>query len=320
MSNFQQILKAIKNIDFTALEKLLDDDKSYMDVPKQLFIERLQFSIKEQSCLGFSGYDNIVKGKCGVCNKGCDAYSFQSEGNPSLNLFFETESEHIEDIYLCCDFVHDIEADHCIKFFFYKEETARFIPGENYLIDKQKTERAVAEFKKLTAHNFVDIEDLVYWDEKYKDLTDIFGWNDLYHPYKYLNEFDDICRDLRDFVEFYNTGKTAKEAMTEYKKLSNEKDLVAWLFKHQSNKCFNEFKGLGNWKKTGFIKFGPNSDIVVDCSVCLDAFKLPKVYDKEYYRILRKYAIKGVDDNGILYNLKIYLKLRKKYLDILPLD
>lgn len=291
-----------------------------MDVSKDLFLERLEESLQCQVKNGFKGFNEVIKGTCESCDGEHDTYSFISKGYPSLNLCIDSRDDKVVDINLSSDVCNEFIEGDKIHFFFYKEETARFIPGENYLIDKENTERAVSEFKKLTEHSFVDIQDLVYWDEKYKDLTDIFGWNDLYHPYKYLNEFDDICRDLRDFVEFYNTGKTAKEAMAEYEKLSNEKDLVAWLFKYRDRRCFNEFKGLGNWKKTGFIKFGLNSDIVVDCSVCLDAFKLPKVYDKEYYRILRKYAIKGVDDNGILYNLKIYLKLRKKYLDILPLD
>lgn len=317
MKNFKPILQAIKHLDFDALEQLLDDDKPYMEVPKQLFLERLQFSIREQTSQGFSGYDSIVKGKCGVCNKGCDAYSFQSEGNPSLNLFFETESEHVKDIYLCCEFVHNIEADHCIDFFFYGEETVRFIETESYLVDKQKTERAVAEFKKLTANNFVDIEDLVYWDEKYKDITEIFGWYDVCNPYRYLEEFDIISRDVTCFVELYDTRDIAKEAMLEYNKIANEKVLIVWLFKFEKRMIYSEFEGLGDWKNTGFIKFGSNSDIIVDCSECLDAFKFPEVYFKEHYRILRKYEIKSLIKKGIVYDLKTYFKLRKKYLDLI---
>ncbi len=320
MKTLEQVLHAIKTLDFNALVLLLDHNKSYMDVPKSLFLERLEESIMEQLGKDFKGFDRVIKGICSSCNKGCDAYSFQSKGYPSLNLFFEMQKDEINDIYLCCHLIHDDATEEFIDFFFYKEETERFIPTERYLFDKQRADQAVEEFNKMTKDKYVAIENLFYWNEKFKDLTDAFGWHHGYHPYKYLVEFDSICRDICDFVELYETVNTAKKAMREYKKIANEKDLVVWLFKYQRSLVYDKFEGIGDWMKTGFLKFKLIPDLIVDCTECMDAFEFSLVFTKERYRLKVKYQREGEDYDGIMYDLKTYLRFRNKYLDILPSD
>ena len=96
-----KIINAIKTFDIDALDLLLDDDKSYMDVTKSLFLttlERRFESAKEDGCTAF---DDVFFGVCAECDKGEEAMTFLSNSGYYLDIFMEEENNSINDIRVC---------------------------------------------------------------------------------------------------------------------------------------------------------------------------------------------------------------------------
>lgn len=86
------------------IDIFLDNDKTYQDVEKYLFISLLQQAFDE-----FANYGNTEliasEGKCNSCDKTKTGFTFR--GNHSdhyLNLIFVTADDRIIDLYECRDF------------------------------------------------------------------------------------------------------------------------------------------------------------------------------------------------------------------------
>lgn len=106
-SKKQHIIHAITELDISKLEVLLDEDKTYQDTTKEMFISKLSEAfIKFKESKDDSLY--FREGKCGskLCkNRGCKGYTFI--GNNSrlhMDLIFEESNNEIVDIYHCNDF------------------------------------------------------------------------------------------------------------------------------------------------------------------------------------------------------------------------
>jgi len=54
-----KIIQAIKEFDVKKLSELLDDDKTYMDVPKDRFIASLEDCFTTVSFKGCKGFDDV---------------------------------------------------------------------------------------------------------------------------------------------------------------------------------------------------------------------------------------------------------------------
>lgn len=122
MTEKQKLIEAFKSLDFEALQSLLDDNRSYIDVYKDLFLSTLKQKIDEYEDL--KSYENVVVGTCNHCNKGCKAYKFKAENLQSLPLYFEEKDGNVTDIYLCNAFKEDkpVKDDWNIYFSFTKKK------------------------------------------------------------------------------------------------------------------------------------------------------------------------------------------------------
>ena len=323
MLKLTKIIESIKTLNFEVLNQLLDIDKSYMDVPKATFIKALKSKIQSEEKNGFTAFEKVLKGTCGSCNKGCTAYSFITK-DLSLDLFFEMKGDEVIDIYLCHDFLHKDKINNNITFSFYEESKTNFVPSESYLYKKERADRAVDDFKYLIRNQLINIEDLEYWKEKYKDIVKRFGFSDPFELKKYKGfiEFDELCYDVVSFLDFKYSAKSSNKALKEYHLIKSEKDLVQWLLNNKDIELHNVFERTDNWQKTGFIRLSENLDVIVDCSSCIDAFIFAELYSKEEFELMEKYkpTMEHYTKFGrIPYDLITNLKLHKKYLDILPI-
>ena len=97
MTKKEAIIKYITEMNADMLDILLDDDKSYMDVPKITFIEKLDKIFDRLKDQGISNFSRVMKGHCGGnCNNGCGGYTFLTEDNQSLDLIIEEENEEVD--------------------------------------------------------------------------------------------------------------------------------------------------------------------------------------------------------------------------------
>ena len=323
MSVKQQLIEAFKMLDFKLLNKLLYDDKSYMDVSKKSFLNALQKEIKRQE--GLKSYETVEEGICNSCNKGCKAYKFKAENQPSLNLFFEEKDNTVSDIYLCNDLKVDSsnEDDWDIYFKFYEEEKVNFSPSINYSINLQRIEKAIDEFKKLEILGLVPIQEVVYWFEKMNDLAKELKLNDPFitKRYKEYKSIDSLYNEVSNLVHNYTKIDLAKTALKKYNEIDNndEKSIVKWLLENENNYFFS-LKKTDQWENTGILILETEPNLVVDCSDFLEPFLYDDIYYNHHKEIMTKYepTKEHYDQNGGSVNcsLETFLKLHNKYLDL----
>lgn len=324
MTEKQKLIEAFKSLDFEALQNLLDDNRSYMDVSKELFLSTLKVELGKYENL--TSYENVVEGTCNHCNKGCIAYKFKAENFPSLPLYFEEKDEKVIDIYLCNSLKEDNpdENDWDIYFNFYEEEKINFKPSIEHLIILQRVEKAVEEFNNLEKMDLVPIEEVVYWYNKCKFLARELELDNpfigiKYKAYKHINS---IYSKVSNLVHNFKKNDLAKNALDAYHKINteNEKSIVKWLLENDNVYFFN-LKKTDNWEKTGFLILETNPNLLVDCNGYLDGLFLSEIYSNHLDEIMEKYqpTNEHFEQNGgsVECSLKSYLKLHNKYLDLL---
>ncbi|MBZ9787592.1 hypothetical protein LB456_09005 [Psychroflexus sp. CAK57W] len=321
MAQLKQVLQAIKNIDFNTLDEILDDDMSYMEVSKNLFLDTLKKELQGQIDDGFTGFDKIVENNNG-------SYMFYTKGYPYLSLYFEIKDDETLDICLNHNDVAMSEEEYYgnIYFFFYEEDKINFDHGVNHYVNKQKAEKAVADFKILSEKPHIYMEDIDYWRLKYEDIVSSLGFNPPINiqVYRAFLEVDEICRVVYNLTTFIDKYDYAKEALNEYRNLDpyDEKEIVYWLLTHNNNKLNFYNAGTTNWQTTGIIKLAADFEMFVDCSTYIDAFLFAELYDRLENNLIEKYmpSQKCYQEHkdGIEISLESHLKIHNKYLDILP--
>lgn len=106
--NTQQeaIVHYISVMDIDMINDLLDDDKSYQDFPKHVFLQKLDNALYRFQQAGDT-HLNIYTGTCisEVCSMGCKGIRFI--GNKSgwyMDLVFKEDNGMVLDMYECHDF------------------------------------------------------------------------------------------------------------------------------------------------------------------------------------------------------------------------
>ena len=324
MTEKELLIQAFKSLDFEALKNLLDDNKSYMDVSKALFLSTLKKKLDVYSEL--KSYENVIEGICNHCNKGCIAYKFEAENFPSLPLFFEEKNGKVTDIYLCNALEVEIQNknDWDIYFSFYEEEKVNFKPSIEHLITLQRVEKGVEDFNSLETVGLLPIEDVTNWHNKMKSLADDLKLNDPFVSIKYkaFKHIDFLYSEVYDLVHNYKKNHLAKSALDTYHKIDieNEKNIVKWLLENKNNYFFS-LKKTENWEKTGIIILETEPNLVVDCSGYLDGYLFDEIYYSHHNDIMKKYEPTKEhfeqNEGGIEYSLESHLRLHNMYLNLL---
>jgi hypothetical protein len=67
MSNKKAIIKAITEMNIAVLDAVLDNDKAYMEVSKELFIKTLSNEFESLKKQGVTKFEKVSKGTCNEC-------------------------------------------------------------------------------------------------------------------------------------------------------------------------------------------------------------------------------------------------------------
>ena len=100
------VLYYIQRLDIEMVSDLLDDKRTYQDMKKEVFIEKLAVAFDTFREMGDS-YLNRSEGCCNAptCNYKKNGYSLRgTRSNAFMDLIFETENDLITDIYECTEF------------------------------------------------------------------------------------------------------------------------------------------------------------------------------------------------------------------------
>ncbi|MES2565497.1 MAG: hypothetical protein V4565_01445 [Bacteroidota bacterium] len=100
----QAIQHFIERMDIEMIDAFLDNNKTYQDFKKYLFISKLQKAFEQFSDSGDTHLFSI-EGKCNSCDKTKTGYSFiGNNSNKYMNVIFDVTDGKINDLYECSDF------------------------------------------------------------------------------------------------------------------------------------------------------------------------------------------------------------------------
>ncbi len=98
------IIHFITTMDIDMINTFLDDNLTYQDFEKCVFISKLQDTFDEFKKLGDTKFITH-EGKCNSCNKGCKGFSFIGDvTNNYMDIIVEASDGKIKDLYECADF------------------------------------------------------------------------------------------------------------------------------------------------------------------------------------------------------------------------
>lgn len=172
MSKKQFIIKAFENLDAESLNDLLQDGRSYQEVPKATFILKLkelfrELRLNEELTFDFKAYP----GQCNGCSRGAKGYSFiNSQNYCYAHIVFEETAEEFTDIYSCSDFcsLQPEPENDALGFSFDDDEKTGYMLTFDELIEKDFCLRGIAEIQQqLKDHTVLSGDFMLQWQNKY---------------------------------------------------------------------------------------------------------------------------------------------------------
>ncbi len=333
----EAFLYYMSKMDSEMLNLILEDNRTYQEAKKEVFIDKINEALSLFSKKGDTEL-LVLKGECGndACHKGCPGYAFI--GNCSgahLDLIIEGSSTQILDICHCCDFnadKEDLNETESISIDINYDEVNNFKPSAEYALKLHKCNRAVEEIISEEMR-ILDISYLEYWIEKYQELygtMDIF--TDCLSRFSTFFFLYDKLKDLWQFHELKEETVLALKSFEEQTEIRDNEDLLLeWLVKYeelsQNNLCgltslyFCEEEEI----KIGFIKLYNTDNLLISVADFAEQLKFKSLFDSYYFNMVEKYTtipeseqdnlIPGSEDSIHQYSLKYHLEKRKKLAD-----
>ncbi|MEB2786302.1 hypothetical protein [Algoriphagus persicinus] len=267
---FNQVLHAFSTMDIELLEDLLDPTIPYSDVPKELFLERLEKAFESFREEGDT-YLTAQPGSC--CNQSCNpdairtAYRFVGDKTRLyLDLRFITEmtddfkDHHIKDIF-CCSSIQCFQPldwyANDLMFIFYDDEEVNFPKSPELLIHLEKKKEAMYELKSNSSQ--MTESELRSWLLRYQFSYDFFQtfpkWVHHYSWIFFLMDYNSYIEQLKkvelmtdpEFLEdIYRENTTSEESLiqkiTTIEQILIELKLenLIWVWKNEDLYYFKE--------------------------------------------------------------------------------
>ena len=328
----EMIIKAITEMNSTALEILLEDTKTYQDVPKELFLGKLEEIFLAHKNSGddyLSSYPGKCNAKCSLCEN-CGKTGFRFVGNHSNNYFdfiFELDGQNTNDIYNCSRFETTVTLENLetkASLDFDEDEHASFVKTPEYLIKVTAAEKAFSEIC-TSPPQLLDFEQLSYWVDKHAIISEKIGAYDLFDPIMKWTPFTSLYSDLKRMKNYLDLNyQTILHANTHYKTLQTEQNYIDWIVKQYT--IFNQMPlhlkcCLTLEKNILSCKIDKKTSIFFQGQEFLEAHHFLKNYNSKNEELLKKYCIyndkeyseKYDDDsfNEDLCNLNYHLQQRE---------
>jgi len=293
------LVNAISEMDIKALDLILEDNVSYQDTTKTIFLDKLdevfrEFKTKDNKLIAYHGKCNsnecINNNKTGVCFVG------NISGRYINFIIEENEDGTIKDIYTCSVFCTDKnvinENKRKLDIKVYKDEKINFTPTSTYNYINNKSISALNEIKQFNDCE-ISKEEIITWIKKYEELYNSLNWTNNFYKHHY--SFYWLYYHINEIYKFIIIENEAKMAIDEFRSidLNNEIDLLRWLVKHEhlnhelillcASIVTEESLQTGNshlhQDYTAYFK----TKIVQNC------IDLQELIDKHYYEKLNKY-------------------------------
>lgn len=318
----QTIIKAIKEMDISLLEVVLEDDRSYMDVSKETFIARLSKEFDHLRKDGLKGFSKTVEGTCGNCNKGCGGISFVTQDYQYMDVLFEGTEENVTDIYTCTEFITNekVEKKHEIFFSFKEEEKVDYVDLPDIAAHRAKVKRVSEDFKQFR-NNITDIKTIAHWYMGHKKVEEdlpFLGWID----YRFIGDFIEWFCDFRCLADMVNNKKEFQSRLEELRvaESKKEREVIKWLLKYDND----DYSGYSlNFTRidanTNFLEWKLDKSVLIDYSGFETSMEYYDRFDDLMQSMMDKYTplTKHFDKYGSVHGaLYAFLEVHGVYLDL----
>ena len=284
------------------LELLLDDNKTYQEATKEIFLEKLKCAFEEFRSNGDT-YLSPVKGNCdsNSCNFGCSGFGFLgNNSNKRLPLIFEENESDYIDIYFCSIFktseYYDVAND--IFLHISKDEKATYIPSVNYLLRVNECENALLVLKGYKG-KIISKDIYTQWFSNNQNLFDSLPG--IFSDYNAFSKFNFLWYDLENIIKTVLYDSKAETAIKEYYKIEegNENLLLNWLLEYEDmgSHCalfLLDGEGLPYLDKP--IPLHRLGELYIDQKDFLNYIDFSTKYDKAYELMLQKH---NTFENGV---------------------
>ena len=225
----QSVVKAISFMDIPALELILEDDISYYDTTKTIFLQKLndvfvEFHKEDTRLFPYIGKCN--SDECSNTNKKGVAFIGNISGR-YLNLILEQNEEgFVKDIYTCSSFCTNekiIDENKIeLRITVYKDEKIDFKPTPNYQFNNNNSIKAIFELKQFNEAEITKAQ-IISWIKEYENLYKSMDW--LNHFYKDQKIFYDCFYEIRTIYRFLIIDDEAFIALSKLKQLISKMNL-----------------------------------------------------------------------------------------------
>ena len=293
------LINAISEMDCKAIELILEDNVSYQDTTKSIFLQKLKEVFKD-----FQKEDNKLipyEGKCNsdkCSNKNKKGIAFV--GNKSrryINFIIEqNEDSTVKDIYTCSGFFTNEnvidENKRKLDISVYNDEKVNFTPSSSYNYLKNKSITALNEIKQLNNCE-ISKEEIITWIKSYEELYNSMNW--INNFYKHHYSFYWLYYHINEIYKFLIIENEAKIAINEFKyiNLDNEIDLLKWLVKYEHLYyelillCANIVTEES--LQTGNCVLHKDHTVYFKTNILQNCIDLQELLEKHYYEKLNKY-------------------------------
>lgn len=331
----ESIIKVIETMDLDSLNSLLDDNLTYQDLTKDVFLEKLSelfIELKEQDShlVANKGFCSSVEcsnnGKKGVMFCG-------NNSGKHFNFIFEQDNNGlVTELFHCnkfqCESENVVQENNKELFINIHEDVkANFTPYSDY---SYKNNYALNALSELTTDKKLEItkDELIYWLDKNKEFYESLDW--ISKKYKNLSKFYDCYSHIDKINDFFNLEEVCFEAFKVYSKndMSIEMQLLKWLVEHEElrHNLMLFHPNIINEKdlKSGKVNLFSNLNRYFNLDYLKYCIAVENIFDTLYYDKLNHYRIEDeklknvtpfddeFDNNS---SLKYHLEKRNLFVD-----
>ena len=303
------LVSAISEMDIKALELILEDNVSYQDTTKSIFIEKLdevfkEFKTKDNKLLTYQGKCN--SNECPNKNKNGISFIGNKSGRYINFIIEENEDGSLKDIYNCHDFCTNKkvidENKRQLRLTVYKDEKVDFKPSSYYISSNNKS---LSALNYLTQFNNSEIskDQIINWVKQYDEFYSSLDWFDL--SYKNLSPFHNCFYHIKGIYEFILLEEDAAIALAELKSIDIEEEMqiLSWLvaFEYLYNKLILLHPNIVSEEslQSGKIILHKDFTVYFKTELLKNCINLQEHFDKHYYEKLNLYTTisKEEDEN-----------------------
>jgi len=297
--NKDGLVYAISKMDINALELILEDNVSYHETTKTVFLQKLgevfqDFKKQDNHLIPYEGKCN--SNECPNKNKSGVAFVGNNSGN-YINLIIEiNENDRINDIYDCYGFCTDIniinEDRKQLSIRVFNDEKTDFTPSATYTVLNNKSVRAINELKRF---NNIEIskEEIISWVGDYENSFKAMSGFNLF--YKNQSIFHYCYSHVSKVCDFLLLNDTASVALQEFKlvDLTDEIQLLRWLVKYEN--LHDDFIFLHpdivpeEALKSRRVNLYDDFNIYFKTDLLQNCIDVEVCFDRYYYEKLNKY-------------------------------